>query len=188
MTTVARLPFVRARSELPLTLCLITAGCLQYTNRKERTTMNKYISYTMLALLATAVVSAAATNQDMIQEKEKAAWQAFKDKKPDDFKKVVSANYVGVFPEGMSDMQKELADMQKWDMKSFAISEYKTTPAGSDTCVTTYKVVIEGTYDGKDQSGTYNAGSVWKKQNGQWQAIFHTNVKQESTTGASGTP
>ena len=42
---------------------------------------------------------------------------------------------------------------------------------------------IEGTYDGKDQAGTYNAASVWKKQNGQWQAIFHTNVKQAPAGG-----
>ena len=85
---------------------------------------------------------------------------------------------VAVYAEGMSDMQKELADMQKWDMKSFSISDYKVTSAGSDTCITTYKVAVEGTYDGKDQTGTYNAASVWKKNKGGWQAIFHTNMKQ----------
>jgi hypothetical protein len=145
--------------------------------------MKKYISYTMIAFLATGAISTAASNEGMMQEKEKAAWQAFKDKKPDDFKKVVAAKFMGVYVEGVSDLQKELADMQKWDMKSFAISDYKVTSAGPDTCVTTYNVVVEGTYDGKDQSGTYNAGSVWKKQNGQWQAIFHTNVKQAPAGG-----
>jgi hypothetical protein len=40
-------------------------------------------------------------------------------------------------------------------------------------------VKIEGTYDGKDMSGTYNAGSVWKKEKSAWMAIFHTNMKQE---------
>ena len=140
----------------------------------------------MIGLLATVAISTAATNDDAMQEKEKAAWQAFKDKKPDDFKKVVSAKLVAVYTEGMSDMQKELADMQKWDMKSFAISDYKVTSDGSDTIVSTYKVAVEGTYDGKDQSGTYNAASVWKKQNGQWQAIFHTNVKEESAAKPAG--
>jgi hypothetical protein len=133
----------------------------------------------MVALLATVAISTAATKEDAIMEKEKAAWQAFKDKKPDDFKKVVSANVTAVYAEGVSDMQGELAAMQKWDMKSFAISDYKTTSDGSDTVVTTYKVTVEGTHDGKDQSGTYNAASVWKKQKGEWLAIFHTNIKQE---------
>jgi hypothetical protein len=140
--------------------------------------MTKLITHAMVGLLATVAISNAATNDDAMLQKEKAAWQAFKDKKPDDFKKVISANLMAVYVEGLSDMQKELADMQKWDMKSFAISDYKVTSGGSDTIVATYKVTVEGTYDGKDQSGTYNAGSVWYKQNGEWQAIFHTNVKQ----------
>src|SRR6266705_4172863 len=142
--------------------------------------MRRLITHTTVALVATAAISAAATNDNAMLEKEKAAWQAFKDKKPDEFKKLLSANLMAVYAEGFSDMQKELADMQKWDMKSFAISDYKVTPAGSDTCVTTYKVAIEGTYDGKDQTGTYNAASVWKKNKGGWQAIFHTNMQQES--------
>ena len=74
-------------------------------------------------------------------------------------------------------MQKELEDMQKWDMKSFAISDYDMFSDGTDVVVATYKVKIEGTYDGKDASGTYNAGSVWKLENGKWMAIFHTNIK-----------
>jgi len=148
--------------------------------------MKKYITHTMIALLATIAISTAAPTEDALMEKEKAAWQAFKDKKPDDFKKLVSANVVAVYAEGMSDMQKELADMQKWDMKSFAISDYKVTSDAPGTVVTTYKVAIEGTYDGKDQSGTYNAASVWKKQKGEWQAIFHTNVKEETAAKPSG--
>lgn len=147
---------------------------------KQKDTMNKYISYTMMALLGTVALSTAASTEDLMQEREKAAWQAFKDKKPDDFKKIVSPNLVAVYAEGISDVQKELADMQKWDMKSFAISDYKVSSDGSDTVITTYKVTLEGAYDGKDQTGTYNAASVWKKQKGkgEWQAIFHTNIKQ----------
>jgi len=148
--------------------------------------MQKYISYTMIALLATVAISTAATNEDAMMEKEKAAWQAFKDKKPNDFKKAVSANLMAVYAEGVSDMQKELADMQKWDMKSFAISDYKVTSDGPDTIVSTYKVAVDGTYDGKDQSGTYNAASVWKKQKGEWQAIFHTNVKEAPAAKPAG--
>ena len=148
--------------------------------------MRRMITYTIVALLATAAISTAASTEDMMMEKEKAAWQAFKDKKPDDFKKLVSAKVMAVYAEGMSDLQGELAAMQKWDMKSFAISDYKVTPDGSDTLVTTYKVKVEGTLDGIDQSGTYNAASVWKRHKGEWQAIFHTNIK-EATATKSGT-
>src|SRR5207245_1497678 len=108
--------------------------------------MRRLITHATVALVATAAISAAATNDNAMLEKEKAAWQAFKDKKPDEFKKLLSANLMAVYAEGFSDMQKELADMQKWDMKSFAISDYKVMSAGSDTVASTTKVQLEGDY------------------------------------------
>src|SRR5438034_2827675 len=120
------------------------------TQPQRKDIMKKYISYTMIALLATVAISTAATNEDAMMEKEKAAWQAFKDKKPDDFKKVVSADVIAVYDEGISNMQKELDDMQKWDMKSFAISDYKITSEGPNVVISTYIVKVEGTFNGKD--------------------------------------
>jgi hypothetical protein len=145
--------------------------------------MKKLMSYTLIALLATIAVSIASPNKDMILEKEKAAWQAFKDKNADDFKKVVDHDMVGVYADSIADMEKEVSDMQKWDMKSFTISDYKAITDEKDVMVTSYTVTIEGTFDGKDASGTYNAGSVWKLENGKWLAIFHTNVKQVKAGG-----
>ena len=144
--------------------------------------MKKLMTYTMTALFATIAVSIAAPDKDAIMAKENAAWQAFKDKKADDFKKVIDAEFRGVYAEGVSDMKKELEDMQKWDMKSFKISDYNALSDEPDVIVTTYTVTIQGTYDGKDSSGTYNAGSVWKMEKGAWMAIFHTNAKQASAT------
>ena len=140
--------------------------------------MKTYMTYAAAAFFATIAISLAAPDKDAIMAKEKAAWQAFKDKKSDDFKKVVHADFRGVYTEGISDMQKELDDMKKWDMKSFTISDYNIVSVGENTIMSTYKVVVEGAYDGKDSSGTFNAGSVWKMKKGEWQAIFHTNVKQ----------
>ena len=148
--------------------------------------MKKYITYAVIAFFATIAVSIAAPDKAAMEAKEKAAWQAFKDKKVDDFKKVVAADFIGVYAEGVSGMKKEMDDMQKWDMKSFAISDYSAVSAGADTMVSSYKVTIEGTYDGKDASGTYNAGSVWKMEKGGWMAIFHTNVKQEAAAKPAG--
>jgi hypothetical protein len=142
--------------------------------------MKKYITYSVAVFFAMTVVGLASPETDAIQAKEKAAWQAFKDKKADDFKKVVDKDLRGVYAEGIADMDKEMADMKKWDMKSFAISDYKAFSDEKDVIVTTYVVKLEGTYDGKDASGTFNAGSVWKKEGNDWLAIFHTNVRQEA--------
>ena len=141
--------------------------------------MKKQIIYLMTALLATIVVSNAATPDKAAMEgKEKAAWQAFKDKNEAEFKKLVDKDVRGVYDTGVANMAKELDAMKKWDMKSFAISDYDIFSDEKDVIVSTYTVKVEGTFDGKDMSGTYNAGSVWKKEGNNWLAIFHTNIKQ----------
>jgi ketosteroid isomerase-like protein len=146
--------------------------------KRKESKMKKYLTYAIAAFFATTVVAIASPETDMVQSKEKAAWQAFKDKKADDFKNLVDKDFRGVYAEGISSLQKELDDMKKWDMKSFSISDLSAFSDEPDVVVTTYIVKIEGTYDGKDASGTYNAGSVWKKEKDAWLAIFHTNSKQ----------
>ena len=141
--------------------------------------MNKLITCAIAASFLTAAICFAKTpDKEAIMKKETAAWQAFKDKNADDFKKLVDKDFRGVYADGIVNMEKELDDMQKWDMKSFTFSDFKVTAIGSDIAMTTYKVTVQGTYDGKDASGTYNAGSVWKMEKGGWMGIFHTNIKE----------
>ena len=143
--------------------------------------MKKYFSLAAAVWFATIAFSiAAAPDKDAIMAKEKEAWQAFKDKNADGFKKVVAADFRGVYGEGVVDMKAELDEMQKTDMKSFTISDYTASSDQPDVIVTTYKCVIQGTSGGKDNSGTYNCGTVWKMEKGAWMAIFHTNAKQET--------
>jgi hypothetical protein len=146
--------------------------------------MKKLITYTIAAFFAMIAVSIAAPDKAAMEAKEKAAWQAFKDKKADDFKQLVDKDIRCVYPEGIMHLQNELDAMQKWDMKSFEISDFDMFSDEKDVFVATYKVKVEGTYDGKDMSGTYNAGSVWKLENGKWLAIFHTNIKEEAASDA----
>jgi len=162
-----------------LTVCVNAPDDLHPTSTKAHN--EKYISYTMMALLGTVCSVDPASTEDTMMEKEKAAWQAFKDRKSDDFEKVVSAKLVGVYAEGRSDLQKNWRHAEMGH-ESFAISDYKVTSDGS-TQLSQPQGEIEGAYDGKDQTGTYNAASVWKKQKGkgEWQAIFHTNIKQAAT-------
>ena len=51
---------------------------------------------------------------------------------------------IGVYADGIADMAKEMADMQKWDMKSFTISDYNAISDEADVMVASYKVTIEG--------------------------------------------
>ena len=141
--------------------------------------MKKLLTYTATALLLTVAISLAAPSNDEMMEKEKAAWQAFKEKDADGFQKLVDHDMVGIYADGVADMAKEISDMKKWDMKSFAISDYKSHSDEKDVVVTSYVVTVKGTFDGKDASGTFYSGSVWKMEDGKWKLhrdIFNSDL------------
>ncbi len=142
--------------------------------------MKKYFSLAVTVWFATIVLSIAATpDKDAMMAKEKEAWQAFKDKNADAFQKLVDKDFRGVYAEGVVNLQQELDELKKSDMKSFAISDFTSFSDEPDVIVTTYKCAVQGTNDGKDNSATYNCGTVWKMENNVWLAIFHTNIKAE---------
>ena len=148
--------------------------------------MKKLMSYTMIALLATVAVSIAAPDKDEIMAKEKAAWQAFKDKNADAFKKLISSDLATVSSDGMHNLEQELEMMGKTEMKSFDLSDFNVTFPNPRTAILTYKATVEATSDGKDTSGTYNVGSVWQKAKGTWQGVFHAEAKAESAAKPGG--
>ena len=149
--------------------------------------MKNLIAYTVTALLATIAISFAATDdKEAIISKEKAAWQAFKDKKADDFKKLLSSDLVSVYADGMRSLQQEVDSMSKTELKSFDLSDFNVVFPNKKTAIITYKAKIEATADGKDVSGTYNVGSVWHTANGQWVGIFHTDMKVAPPTSPAG--
>jgi hypothetical protein len=151
--------------------------------------MKKQISYVITALLAATAISTAATpDKDTMMAKEKAAWQAFKDKNADEFKKLLDKDIRCVYAEGIKKLQNELDDMKGSDIKSFTISDFDIFTDEPDVVVTTYKVNVEGTVNGQDMSGTYNAGSVWKSEKGKWMVIFHSNIKAEAAATPAASP
>jgi hypothetical protein len=162
------------------------AGLLEYNLNERTNLMKKLISYTLTALFVTIAISMASPNKDAIEAKEKAAWQSFKDKKSDDFKKLLSPDLVAVYSPGISNLQKELDAMSKTDMKSYDLSDFNVVFPDPGTAIITYKAKIEATSEGKDMSGTYNAASVWRMTKGQWQAIFHTDMKEEPAAQPAG--
>lgn len=142
--------------------------------------MKKILRYSLTAFLATAAISFAAPDKETLITKEKAAWQAFKDKKQDDFQKIVSASVVGLYADGVNQgISGEIDGMKSTVMKSFDLSDFKIAAEGDDVAIATYVSKIDATIDGKDASGTFNSATVWQKQGGEWHAIFHTNVKQQ---------
>jgi hypothetical protein len=130
--------------------------------------------------IASAVCFAADTsNDDSIVAMEKKAWQSFKDRQGDAFKGLMASGYVSVYPDGIKDINGELADMKSVELRSFDLTDTKVTHPSADIAILTYKSNAQVSAAGKDLSGTYNCGSVYLKQNGKWLGIFHTETKAE---------
>ena len=87
---------------------------------------------------------------------------------------------MAVYADGIQTKQQEIDSMKKWEMKSFALSDFNLVTTDANTALVTYQVKVEATVEGKDASGTYNAGSIWQMKSGEWHPIFHTNIKQEA--------
>ena len=149
--------------------------------------MKKLISYAVVCTFSAIAVSIAG-DKDTVAANEKAAWQAYKDKNAADFQKVVDKDIRVVGADGVSNMQKELADMKVWDIKSFTISNWDSFTDEPDVIVATYDVALQATANGKDISGNYHCGSVWKKEGANWLGIFHSSVKAEAAASPAASP
>jgi len=149
--------------------------------------MKSTITLITTVLFATIALSIAGDKETVIAN-EKAAWQAFKDKNPEAFKKVVDKDLRAVYADGILNLQQELDAMKTRDIKSFTLSDFEAFTDEPDVMVLTYKAAVQATENGKDVSGTYNAGSVWKKENGTWMGIFHTDVKAQAGASTSPSP
>jgi hypothetical protein len=141
--------------------------------------MKKYIAYTVVAFFAAAVVAIAAPDKEKAIAREKDAWQTFKDKKADEFRKHLAADFRGVYGDGIYNLAKQMEDLQKMELKSFALSDFDVVFPDADTVILTYKVTMQAMRDGKDFSGDYNSGSVWRKSKDAWHAVYHSNVVQQ---------
>jgi len=109
----------------------------------------------MTAFFATIAISIAAPDKGAMMTKEKAAWQSFKDKKTDEFTKLLSPDFMAVYADGIQTKQQEIDSMKKWDMKSFALSDFNLVMTDASTALVTYQVKVEATVEGKDASGIY---------------------------------
>lgn len=119
------------------------------------------------------------TKEAAITDSEKAAWEAYKNKQADAFKKYLATDYCGVYADGIKDVDKEVANMEKSELRNYSLADMKVVFPSPNVAVTTYKATLQGSSGDQDTSGTYNVGSVWVTKGGKWLVIFHTDVKSQ---------
>jgi hypothetical protein len=123
-------------------------------------------------------------DEDAIIAKEKATWQAYADKRTDDFNKLVSPDLVAMNANGITNLQDELETMSKSETKSFTLNDMKVVMPDANTAIVTCQATLDGSFTGSDVSGVYNCASIWRMTNGEWRAVFHTTIRAESKPSA----
>ncbi len=112
-------------------------------------------------------------------DREKALWEIVKNKQVDAFRKYYADNYRGVSSDGIKDINQEVEGVRIVELKAYSLADTKVVFPNKGTAVLTYKVTVEGSYQGQDISGVYYASSVWVNQGGKWLAILHTEAKAQ---------
>ena len=118
-----------------------------------------------------------APSEAAITDLEKSAWEAYKNKQADAFKALMSNDYYGVYAEGVKNLDAEVADMAKSDLREYSFTDVKVVSPHPKVAVVTYKATVQASADGKDVSGTYNCGSVWVQKSNKWVGAFHSESK-----------
>jgi ketosteroid isomerase-like protein len=117
--------------------------------------------------------------QAAIVRLEKIVTEAFKNKQVETFKKYLAPEFVGLDPEGFKNVDAELADVPKYDVRENSFADMKVALPSPNMAVVTYKVTTQATHGGQDTSGTYNVASVWAKRERKWRLVFHAFTKSQ---------
>src|SRR6516164_2049236 len=131
------------------------------------------------AQVSPAKPAKSASNEATITDLEKSAWESYKNKQADAFRKLMSKDYYGTYAEGIKNLDREVADMAKADLRDYSLADMKVVFPSADVAVVTYKSTIQQTSEGKDTSGTFNSASIWVKKGGKWLEVFHTEAKAQ---------
>src|SRR5262252_5564395 len=91
---------------------------------------------------------------------EKIITEAFKNKQVETFKKYLAPEFVGLDANGFKNVDGEVADVPKYDVRENSFANMKVTFPSASMAVVTYQVTTQATRDGQDASGVYNVASV----------------------------
>ena len=108
---------------------------------------------------------------DMIA-KEKAAWDAFKRKDADAFKKMLAPEYIEISGNGTMDTAATVNAMNDVTFTDLTFADWKMTTIDKDLLLLTYTTTQKGTYKGEAFEATNRHGAAWVNRNGEWLAIY----------------
>lgn len=145
---------------------IVAAACGPPSNTNQVVETNRNTNTAESALPAI-------TESDAIA-KEKAIWDAIKNKDYDSFSNFLAAEQLEILPEGVSDKTQSLAGVKEFEPSELTFTDWKFMPIDKDSFILNYSVTMKGKYKGKEfPAETARASSAWVNRGGKWEAIYH---------------
>ena len=152
--------------------------------------MKKNLHLVVITLLAVATLSIAQTGADSksksknaggnsldqaIINKSKETWEAYKSKNIAAIKALTAEDYVSYTQAGPSNLQQDIATIEKLTIESYTLDDPKVSMATKDVAILRYKCDLKGSFDGKPFSPVY-ATEVWVNRGGKWQIVSYSET------------
>ncbi len=127
----------------------------------------------------TAPVAASSPAEPALTEadataKEKAIWDAIKNKDYTGFADMLAADQLEILAEGVMDKNASVEGVRQFEPTDVTFSDWKYLPIDKDAAVISYTVAFKGKFQGKEFPATSaRASSAWVRRGGKWLAAFH---------------
>jgi hypothetical protein len=119
----------------------------------------------------------AGSDAEMIMNMEKMAWKNLIDKKYDDFAKMLSDDYQGVYVNEVTTKMSEIDGVKKMTFKTADVTDSKVMFPTKDTAIVTSTVKMNVVNpEGKEVSESARTTSFWVKRGKDWQVVYHSNI------------
>jgi len=152
--------------------------------------MRKNLPLVLITLLAAATLCTAQTGatsksksksaggsslDQMIIGKSRETWEAYKSRNIAAIKALTAEDYVAYTLTGPSNLEQDIATIDKLTIESYTIDDPKVSMAAKDVAILRYKCDLKGSFDGKPFGPVYGT-EVWVNRGGKWQIVSYTET------------
>lgn len=154
-------------------LLVLAAACAAPPTNREATSTNS---------AATAPPTALVISEADVIAKERAIWDAIKNKDYDTFANMLAENQVEVLPDAVRDKAASVAGVKEFEPSEVSFSDWKYLPIDKDAVLLVYRVNVKGKFKGKELAPqNVRASSAWVNRNGKWLAAYHQECEVSTT-------
>jgi len=153
--------------------------------------MRKNLPFVVITLLAAATLCIAQTSAksqsksknaagnslgQMIIDKSRETWEAYKSRNIAAMKALTAEDYVSSPLTGPSNLQQDIATIDKLTIESYTIDDPKVSMVTKDVAILRYKCDQKGSFDGKPLISPVYATEVWVNRGGKWQIVSYSET------------